>query len=98
MNALRAPDPEETDLALATVLIAEAILRLRLDPPISHSDLKASLAEVLAENATTIRLVPVAPRAALVRPAIADAAAGMQRGSGVVADATQPAIRRGRRP
>lgn len=73
------------DLPMATVLISEAILRLRVDPPISHEDLKRSLTEVLAENRTQLRLVPV----------IADATASPQRGVGTIADATQPLIRRG---
>lgn len=47
-----------TDLGMATVLISEAILRLGIDPPISHDDLKRSLLEVLAEAGTTIRLLP----------------------------------------
>lgn len=77
----------DTDLAMATVLISEAILKLGVEPAISHTDLKESLRGVLAENHTAIRLVAV--------PAVADAAMGPRRGAGLIADATQPRIRRG---
>jgi hypothetical protein len=73
------------DLTLATVLISEALRRLPAKPGIVHDELKASLAEVLAENASAIRLVP----------SIADGAEGPQRGAGEIADATQPRVRRG---